>query len=138
MSELPIVRSTRAKVYRKDQIVTTDGRQHSVTIVDDDDSGAEGHPSGTGQKRKVGVATNTSAATIKKRKVNGEAEPLVRRTAGKPMEKLGVSVEWTRMDDAEANVFTPYISVIDFHVYGNAINCSDDRWNQSVLLCSSH
>ena len=98
MAELPIVRSTRAKVYRKD-LVTVDGRQHSVTIVDDDESGGEDHGAdgragnGTGQKRKVGMPTASSAAAAKKRKVNGEVEPdaPVRRTAARPMEKLGVS-----------------------------------------------
>ena len=98
MAELPIVRSTRAKIYRKD-LVTVDGRQHSVTIVDDDESGGDDHGvdgrvgNGTGQKRKVGMPASSSAAVAKKRKVNGEVEvdAPVRRTAARPMEKLGVS-----------------------------------------------
>jgi hypothetical protein len=97
MAELPIVRSTRAKVYRKD-LVTVDGRQHSVTIVDDDESGGDDHGAdgrvgnGTGQKRKVGMPTTSSAAAAKKRKINGEVDvdTAVRRTAARPMEKLGV------------------------------------------------
>jgi hypothetical protein len=91
MSDLPIVRSTRAKVYRKD-LVTVDGRQHSVTIVDDDESGDDG--TGTGQKRKVGgggAAGGSAAAAAKKRKVNGDVESAPRRIAGRALEKLDVS-----------------------------------------------
>jgi hypothetical protein len=91
MSDLPIVRSTRAKVYRKD-LVTVDGRQHSVTIVDDDESGDDG--TGTGQKRKVGgggAAVGWAAAAAKKRKVNGDVEAAPRRIAGRALEKLDVS-----------------------------------------------
>jgi hypothetical protein len=91
MSDLPIVRSTRAKVYRKD-LVTVDGRQHSVTIVDDDESGDDG--TGTGQKRKVGgggcAAGGSAAAAAKKRKVNGDVESAPRRIAGRALEKLDV------------------------------------------------
>lgn len=92
MPDNSIVRSTRAKIYRKD-LVTVDGREHSVTIVDDDESGDD--VNGTGQKRKVGGANNVlhagTSAAAKKRKMNGEIEAAPRRIAGRPMEKLGVS-----------------------------------------------
>ena len=101
LADTSIVRSTRAKIYRKD-LVTVDGRQHSVTIVDDDESGDDtAGQNGTGQKRKVGgtnAASNTAAsAAAKKRKTNGEVESASRRIAGRQLEKLDVSAGFFRL-----------------------------------------
>jgi hypothetical protein len=74
-SELPIVRSTRAKVYRKDMVMVA-GRQHSITIVDDDSGEEKARQGGAiGLKRKVGSIAAVQGFEQngpKKRRGNGD------------------------------------------------------------------